>query len=61
MAIYRVLKGLDLPLAGAPEQVIEPAAPAAAVALLAEDYVGLKPAFRAAFEEIPSLYYFEGD
>ncbi len=24
-------------------------------------YDRLKPAFRAAFEEIPSLYYFEGD
>jgi hypothetical protein len=24
-------------------------------------YDQLKPAFRAAFEHIPSLYYFEGD
>jgi len=55
VAIYRVLKGLDLPLAGVPEQVIEPAAPAAAVALLAEDYVGLKPIFRVAEGDEVSL------
>ncbi len=45
---YRLKKGLDLPLAGAPEQVIEPAAASTAVALLADDHVGLKPAFRVA-------------
>ena len=48
VSTYRLLKGLDLPLAGAPEQVIEPAARSTAVALLAEDYVGLKPLFRVA-------------
>lgn len=48
MHAYRLTKGLDLPLAGAPEQVIEPAVASAAVALLAEDYVGLKPTFHVA-------------
>ena len=48
MPIYNLRKGLDLPLAGAPEQAIKPAAAMAAVALLAEDHVGLKPAFRVA-------------
>ena len=47
MAVYRLKKGLDLPLAGSPEQVIQPVSGAsAAVALLAADWIGLKPAFR---------------
>ena len=45
---YRLKKGLDLPLAGAPEQVVEPAAANTAVALLADDYIGIKPTFRVA-------------
>ena len=36
-------KGLDLPIEGAPEQVIHPGAPIESVALLGPDYVGLKP------------------
>ena len=40
---YRIKKGLDLPIAGAPEQVIHEAAPAGSIALLGADYIGLKP------------------
>ncbi len=36
-------RGLDIPLAGAPEQVIEDARTAATVAVLGTDYVGLRP------------------
>jgi Na+-transporting NADH:ubiquinone oxidoreductase subunit A len=39
----RIKKGLDIPLAGAPEQVIHPAQEVGEVALLGADFVGLKP------------------
>lgn len=42
---HRVNRGLDLPLAGEPAQVIEPARPAGQVALLGADSIGLKPGF----------------
>jgi len=42
---HRLKRGLDLPLAGVPEQVVHPAAPVERVALLGADPVGLKPAF----------------
>ena len=43
MAVHRIGRGLDLPLAGAPEHVIDAGAAPARVALVAADYVGLKP------------------
>lgn len=36
-------KGLDIPLAGKPEQSVHPAAPVTKVALCGSDYAGLKP------------------
>lgn len=39
----RIRRGLDLPIAGEPEQRIEPARPVGAVAVLGRDYIGLKP------------------
>lgn len=41
--MFRIQKGLHLPLAGAPEQVIHPGRPVRSVALLGGDYHGLKP------------------
>lgn len=41
--MIRIKRGLDLPISGAPEQVIEAARPARSVALLGRDYVGMKP------------------
>jgi Na+-transporting NADH:ubiquinone oxidoreductase subunit A len=41
--IHRIRKGLDLPITGGPEQVVHPARPVSRVAVLAADYVGLKP------------------
>lgn len=43
MALHKIKKGLRLPIAGEPEQRIDAAAPPRRVALLADDYVGLKP------------------
>ena len=43
MSVITITRGLDLPLAGAPEQRIENAAPCDTVAILGADHVGLKP------------------
>jgi Na+-transporting NADH:ubiquinone oxidoreductase subunit A len=47
MAMHRITKGLDLPLAGSPVQAVEPR-PVSRIALVAADYVGLKPTLRVA-------------
>lgn len=41
--MIRIKRGLDLPIAGAPAQRIEPARPVRSVALLGPDYHGMKP------------------
>jgi Na+-transporting NADH:ubiquinone oxidoreductase subunit A len=41
--MYKITKGLDLPISGAPNQVIETAAAAKAVAVIGPDYHGMKP------------------
>ncbi len=41
--LVSIKKGLDIPIAGAPQAVIEPGMPVRQVALLGGDYVGLKP------------------
>jgi Na+-transporting NADH:ubiquinone oxidoreductase subunit A len=43
MAAHRITKGLDLPIAGEPQQVISPGPKIRHVALLGADYVGMKP------------------
>ncbi|MDC0720155.1 Na(+)-translocating NADH-quinone reductase subunit A [Nannocystis bainbridge] len=43
MTVHRIKKGLDLPITGAPQQVIEAGSPVRHVALLGADYVGMKP------------------
>jgi len=40
-----IKKGLDLPVSGIPDQKIEDAGPVRHVALLGEDYQGMKPSF----------------
>lgn len=40
---FTIKKGLDLPISGAPEQVIEDAPPMQSVAVIGRDYVGMKP------------------
>lgn len=41
--MIKIKKGLDLPLAGVPAQVIEQARPVRQVALVGADYIGMKP------------------
>lgn len=48
MALHRIKKGLDLPITGEPAQTIEEGKTPATVALLAEDYIGMKPTLRVA-------------
>ena len=43
MALHSVVKGLDLPISGAPAQVIEAARAPGTVGVVALDYVGLRP------------------
>ncbi|MCV2889093.1 Na(+)-translocating NADH-quinone reductase subunit A [Ruegeria aquimaris] len=43
MQNFRLKKGLDLPVAGAPEQTIHPGPTVGTVAVLGPDYIGLKP------------------
>ncbi|NIR29764.1 MAG: Na(+)-translocating NADH-quinone reductase subunit A [Gammaproteobacteria bacterium] len=43
MTLIRIKKGLDLPIAGEPEQVIDEGPSITSVALLGPDYVGMKP------------------
>lgn len=47
MAAHRITKGLDLPIAGEPQQVISAAKPVTRVALLGADYIGMKPRMEA--------------
>jgi len=43
--VHKIKKGLDLPIAGKPEQVIDPCPPVAHVGLVASDYPGLRARF----------------
>lgn len=46
MALHVSTKGLDLPIAGAPDQVVEPGLSPQHIAIVADDYIGMKPAFQ---------------
>ena len=48
MADRQIKRGLDVPIAGAPEPALEPAIPCRRVALIADDYVGMKPTMAVA-------------
>lgn len=39
----KIKKGLDIPIAGEPDQTIEDAVPVTSVAIMGSDYIGLKP------------------
>jgi Na+-transporting NADH:ubiquinone oxidoreductase subunit A len=45
---HRIKKGLDLPVSGAPEQVVDPSPRVTRVALLGDDYHGLRPRLHVA-------------
>lgn len=44
--MIRIKKGLDLPIAGRPEQTIHPGVPVTEVAVLGEEYVGMRPSMK---------------
>jgi len=46
--VTRITKGLDLPIAGEPEQAISDAPEVRRVALLGDDYIGMKPTMEVA-------------
>ena len=48
MGLHRFKKGLSLPIVGAPQQMVDRARPVRRVAVLAADFVGLRPAMRVA-------------
>lgn len=48
MSTITIKRGLDLPLAGSPEQEIYDGAPVASVGLLGRDYIGLRPTMEVA-------------
>lgn len=48
MAVYSITKGLDLPISGEPTQAIEPGRRIGRVAVVAADYVGMKPKLHVA-------------
>lgn len=43
MAVHTIKKGLNLPISGAPSQQIDVARPPKSIALLGDDYIGMKP------------------
>jgi len=43
---FEIRKGLDLPIDGQPVQAIQPAGPVSQVALIGDDYVGMKPSLQ---------------
>ena len=49
---FKLKKGLDLPISGAPEQRIDVASPVKSVAILGRDYVGLKPTMLVAVGDV---------
>ena len=48
MALHSIKKGLDLPITGQPEQRIEEAPQPKAVAIMADDYIGMRPRMNVA-------------
>lgn len=45
MALHKVKKGLELPIGGSPRQVVTDAPPVRRVAIMADDFPGVKPGF----------------
>ena len=48
MALHKIEKGLDLPLPGKPKQVVRGTAPCTRVAIVADDFPGMKPRMHVA-------------
>ena len=52
---FRIKRGLDLPIAGAPDQRIEDGPAIASCVLIGDDYLGLKPRMRVAVGDYVQL------
>lgn len=48
MGLHKVKKGLELPIGGSPRQVVADAPPVRRVAIMADDFPGMKPGFEVA-------------
>ena len=55
MTVVRSSRGLDLPLAGAPEGAVESARIVSTVALLGPDFPGLKPSVKVEVGDLVAL------
>ncbi len=51
MGKYTIKKGLDLPIAGSPEPIVDASKNVKKVAILAHDYIGMRPTFKVAVGE----------
>lgn len=49
--MIKIRKGLNLPISGAPKQEISPASAVSEVALLGEDYIGMKPSMKVRLDD----------
>ena len=54
MSLHKIKKGLDLPVAGQPEQRIDAAPQPRRVALLADDYLGMRPTMHVSVGDVVS-------
>lgn len=54
MGVHSIKRGLDLPIAGQPQQVVDSGHAITRVALLAEDYVGVRPTMHVQVGDIVS-------
>jgi len=52
MAAHRIKKGLDLPISGAPMQIIRGRESVTHVAVMADDFPGLKPGMKVAVDDV---------
>jgi len=52
MAVHRITKGLDLPIAGAPMQIVRGRADVHRVAVMADDIPGLKPGMKVSVGDV---------
>ncbi len=55
MGLTKIKKGLDIPIAGEPEQVVHDGNPVSKVAVLGPDYVGMKPTMEVAVGDMVKL------
>jgi Na+-transporting NADH:ubiquinone oxidoreductase subunit A len=53
--VFRIKKGLDVPIMGIPEQLVSDSAPVRSVALIGDDYHGLKPELLVAEGDVVTL------